>query len=188
MVAPARESRPIRTCVPPQKADQPMALAGNAGAGLLRGGSARLVAAIVALGPAGALGDARRLAAPAAQIIELGAADPAAPHDLDRIDHRRIEREHALHALAIRNLAHGEVLVEAVPGATNAHALIGLHAAALALDHLDVHDDRVARREIRNVLAGGQLFDLLLLELLNQVHGKSPSAAPRGRTARGRRA
>src|SRR5438477_5739524 len=94
-----------------------------------------------------ALGDARRLAAPAAQIIQLGAPHLAAAHELDRIDHRRIEREHPLDALAVRDLAHREVLVEAAAGAPDAHALIGLHAAALALDHLDVDQHRVAGTE-----------------------------------------
>src|SRR5262249_2387571 len=147
----------------------------------LSGGRARFAAAIgIALTFSGPLGDARRLAAAAAQVIELGAAHLAAAHDLDRVDHRRIERKHALHALAIRNLAHGEIFVEPVAGAADAHALVGLHAGALALDHLDVDDHRIARGEIRNVLAGGQLFDLLLLELLDQIHGNSPSAAPKG--------
>ena len=43
----------------------------------------------------------RRLAAASAQIIELGAAHLAAAHDLDRVDHRRVEREHALDTLAV---------------------------------------------------------------------------------------
>src|SRR5262249_17379204 len=137
----------------------------------------------IGLGLAGALGDARRLAAPAAQIIELGAALLApAPH-LDRVDHRRMERKYALHTLPVGNLADREALVEAVPGAADAHALIGLHAAAVALDHLDVDDDGIARRKIGNLLAGRQFFDLLLLDLLNNVHGNSPSAAPIGRRA-----
>src|SRR5262249_35062677 len=62
--------------------------------------------------------------------------------------------------------------------AADAHAFIGLDAGALALHHLDVHEHRVARLEFGNFLAGGKLCDLLLLELLNQVHGNSPSAAP----------
>src|SRR5450759_2164211 len=45
--------------------------------------------------PAGRLClDARLLAAQSAQVIELGAAHLAAAHDLDRVDHRRVEREH----------------------------------------------------------------------------------------------
>ena len=118
-----------------------------------------------------ALGDARRLAAQAAQVIELGAAHLAAAHQLDRVDHRRVEREHALDALAVGNLADREVLLDAAAGAADADALVGLDAGALAFDHLDVDDHGVARLEVRNVLAGGELVELLLLELLNEVHG-----------------
>src|SRR5262249_58440098 len=90
------------------------------------------------------LGDTGGLAAPAAQVIELGAPHLAAAHDLDRVDHGRLQREHALDAFAVGNLAHREVLVEPAARPADAHALVGLHAAAVALDHLDVDDDRVA--------------------------------------------
>src|SRR5215813_11624533 len=123
------------------------------------------------------LDDAGSFAATPAQVIELGAAHLAAAQDLDRVDHGRIERKDALHALAVRNLAHGEILVEARARAADANALIGLDAGALALDHLDVDEDGVARREIRDRLAGGQLRDLLFFELVNQIHGNSPAAA-----------
>src|SRR5262249_30266759 len=124
------------------------------------------------------LADPRGFAAATAQIIELGASDLAAAHELDRVDHRRIQRKHALHAFAVGNLAHGETLVEARPRTGDANAFIGLDARALALDHLDVDEDGIARRKIRDLLAGGKLCDLLFLELLNQIHGNSPSAAP----------
>src|SRR5581483_10427432 len=101
------------------------------------------------------LDNARRLAAPAAQIIELGAADLAAAQDFDRVDHRRVQRKDALNALAVGNLAHGEILVESRAGAADADAFIGLHARPLALDDLDVDSERVAGPEVRNVLAGG---------------------------------
>src|SRR5471032_2343716 len=39
-------------------------------------------------------------AAQAAQVIKLGAAHLAAAHYLDRVDHRRVKREHALNAFA----------------------------------------------------------------------------------------
>src|SRR5262245_40132108 len=162
--------------------------AGQPRGGRSLGGGGRLLAAVgLALGLAGALGDAGGFAAAAAQVIELGAADAAAAHELDRVDHGRIEREHALNAFAVGDLAHREVLVEAVAGAADAHALISLHTGALALDDLHVHDDRVARSEFRNVLAGGQLFDLLVLELLYEVHGKSPSARATGRRGKASR-
>ena len=60
-----------------------------------------------------ALEDAGRLAAAAAQIIELRATHLAAAEDLDLGDVGRVDREHALHALAVGNLADGEVLVDA---------------------------------------------------------------------------
>src|SRR5262245_23755999 len=98
-----------------------------------------------------ALDDASRLAAAAAQIIELGAAHPAAAYHLDRVDQRRMDREDALDALAVGDLAHGEVLVDPTTSAPDAHALIGLHARALALDHLDVDAERVAGTKIRHL-------------------------------------
>src|SRR6476659_7050247 len=115
--------------------------------------------------------DARLLAAQPAQVIELGAPHLAVADQLDRVDHRRVEREHALDALAVRDLAHGEVLVQPAAGAADTDAFIGLDAGALALDHLDVHQHGVARAEIRDVLAGRELLDLLLFELLDEVHG-----------------
>ena len=100
----------------------------------------------------GALGDAGRLAAAVAQVIELGPAHGAAAHDLDGIDHRRIEREDALDALAVGDLADREALLEAAAGAGDADALVGLHAGALAFLDLDVDDHGVARLEIRDRL------------------------------------
>src|ERR1041385_7228098 len=147
--------------------------------GLLRGLRLALAAFLL-------LGDARLLAAQSAQVIELGAAHLAAAHDLDRVDHRRIEREHALDALAVGNLAHREALVDAAAGARDAQTLISLQTRALALDDLHVHDEGVAGRKVRNFLAGSELFDLLLLDLFQQVHGFSPAAAPRAGRSGGR--
>src|SRR3954471_14693852 len=128
-----------------------------------------------------ALGDTCALAAQSAQIIQLGATHLAAAHELDRVDHRRVQREHALHAFAVRDLADREALVESAARAADADALIGLNAGALAFDDLDVDDHGVARLEVRNLASGGQFFLLLFLELLNEVHGNSPSAAcPKG--------
>src|ERR1700743_374720 len=94
--------------------------------------------------------DARGFAAHTAQVIELGAADLAAAHELDGVDHRGEQREHALDTLAVRNLAHGEALVDAVAGAADADALVGLHAGALAFLDLDVDDHGVARLGVRD--------------------------------------
>src|SRR6266436_2659257 len=123
------------------------------------------------------LADACGFAAQAALIVELGAAHPAAAHELDRLDHRRIERKDALHALAVGDFADRETLIEPAARARDADALIALYARALALDHLDVDEHRVARRKVRDVLARGEFCNLLFLELLNQIHGNSPAAA-----------
>src|SRR4029077_10529216 len=87
------------------------------GGGLFRRlhlGSPGLAAALLLLG------DARLLAAQAAQVIQLGAAHLAAAHELDRVDHRRVEREYALDAFAVGNLAHRESLVDAAARAGDA--------------------------------------------------------------------
>src|SRR5262245_19039467 len=69
-----------------------------------RGG---LLGAQLALG-VDVLRDAARLAAQVAQVIELGAAHDALADDLDLPDVRAVEREHALDAFALADLAHGE--------------------------------------------------------------------------------
>src|SRR3954471_3846961 len=142
---------------------------------LLRGCRRRLVGALGAArglaGALGAFGDAGRLAAAVAQVIELGAADLAAAHHLDGVDQRRVDREYALHALAVGNLADREALVEPAARARDAHALVGLHAGALAFLDLDVDGHGVARLEIGDLLV--EPGDLFLFEGLDDVHGQS---------------
>src|SRR5262249_48070649 len=106
------------------------------------------------------LGDTRLLAAPSAKVIELRATYFAAAYELDGVDHRRVEREHTLHAFTVGNLPDGKVCVDAGASAPDADAFVGLNAGAFAFDDLDVHDHRVARLEVRNVLASGKLGDL----------------------------
>src|SRR5919107_1040892 len=118
----------------------------------------------------GALGDTGRLAATVAQVVELGTTDGATAHDLDRLDVRGVDREHALDAFAVGDLADREALLEAAAGPGDADAFIGLHAGALAFLDLHVDDDGVAGLKIGNRLA--ELGDLFLLELLNDVHGQ----------------
>ncbi len=48
------------------------------------------------------------------------------------------------------------------------HALVGLHALALAFDDAHVHDHRVARRELGKLLADA--LDFFLFEFLDDVH------------------
>ena len=99
---------------------------------------------VAALAHAGALADA------VAQVVELRAPHVAARGQLDALDLRRVQREHALDADAEGLLAHGERLARAVALALDHDALEDLHAPARALDHLEVDLHAVARREARN--------------------------------------
>ena len=133
-----------------------------------------------------ALEDARRLAAPAAQVIELGAAHLAAADDLDLGDVGRMHGEHALHTLAVGDLAHRKALVDAAARAGDDHALVGLQAEAGALilffglalrlllvlgvglgafHDLDHHLDGVAGCELGHPALGRDRIDLPALEV-----------------------
>src|SRR4051794_11185949 len=119
---------------------------------------------------AGILGNAGRLAAAVAQIIELGAPHLAAAHDLYAFDHRRINREDALDAFAIRNLADREILLEAGAGAGDDDAFIGLHAGTRSFGDAHVDADRVARLEFRELALFNDFRGLFGLELTDDVH------------------
>jgi hypothetical protein len=119
---------------------------------------------------ASALGNACRLARAAAQIIELRPAHHAAPHYIDRRDPRRVEGEDALHAFSVRHFAQCEVRIDAGVSAADAHALEDLDALALAFDDPHTHPHRVPRLKFGHGTLGGELFYLLLLELLQEVH------------------
>ena len=127
----------------------------------------------------GALGDAGGLAAQIAQVVQLGATDGALADQLDRVDARGVQREHALHALAVADLANGEGAVHTGVLAGDHDALIGLDTLARAFDDLHVHADGIARGELRDRLATEGLLDLLLLELLQQVHSTTPFLSAR---------
>src|SRR6202012_4184868 len=130
-------------------------------------------------------GDTGGLAAAAAQIIQLRAADLALAHDGNRIDQRREHREHALHAFAIGDLADGEALIDARTLTGDADAFEGLQTLArlhlLGLFVIGLFDDlhvdlqRVARTECRKRLLAKGLH-LLGFELLNDIHCSSPKA------------
>src|SRR5262249_13118967 len=120
------------------------------------------------------LGDTARLAAQVAQVIELGAAHRALADDLDFPDARAVEREHALDALAEADLAHRERRVDAVVLAADAQALIDLDALAVALLHLDVDLEGVARLEARHRPFGRHLVHLGLGQRVQNVHRSLP--------------
>src|SRR5206468_5272749 len=117
-----------------------------------------------------ALGDASGLPGTATQIVELGATNVAAAHDLDMVDDRRIEREDALDALAEADLADGEAGADALVGAGDAHALEVLDAGAVAFDDLHADAQRSAGAEFGNGLVLGQRVDCFALQGLDQVH------------------
>src|SRR5690606_10426345 len=142
--------------------------------GFLRVGRARPVLALLL--------DARRLAGAPAQIVQLGAAHAAAADHLDTRDLRAVEREDALHALAVADLAHGEARVDAAVAARDANPLECLHPLARPLHHLDVDAHGVARGELRDGPFLGPRRDLLLFQFLKDVHGTPHSSSAPQRT------
>src|SRR2546426_695501 len=124
-----------------------------------------------ALGAAGLLANASRLARARAQVIELGAAHVALALHLDRGDERRVGLERALDAFTRRYLAHDERGIQSAVALGDHHAFERLQPLSLALDDVDIHHHGVARGEIRHLAA--QPLDLFLLECLNQIHVSS---------------
>src|SRR5690606_7254775 len=80
----------------------------------------------------GALFDAGRLAAAVAQVVKLRAAHGTVTHDFDAVDNLAPEREYALNAFAVADLADGEAFVDAGTGACCADAFVSLDTLALA--------------------------------------------------------
>src|SRR5256885_12476700 len=105
--------------------------------------------------------DPRGLARQIAQIVELGAAHAAAALDGDLADRRAVGLEHALDALAVRNLAHRERGVESAVAARDHDALVSLDTLTVALYHLDLHHHGVAGLEVRNLAGHALLLDFL---------------------------
>src|SRR5215469_18065531 len=93
--------------------------------------------------------DARRLACQVAQVIKLGAAHAAAALHDDIADRGAVSLEGTLDALAVRDLAHRERGIEPAVAARDHDTFVGLHALAVALDHLHLHDHGVSRLEVR---------------------------------------
>src|SRR5215475_12850447 len=106
------------------------------------------------------LADPGGLAAQVAEVVQLGATDPAAGHDLDLVDGRGVHREGPLHADAVADLADGEGLACPAALAADHHALENLDPGPVALLDPDVHLQRVARPEARYVGANLRLLEL----------------------------
>src|SRR5690606_31458934 len=95
--------------------------------------------------------DARLAAFQPAQVVQLAGAHGPAALDLHRIDGGAVHLEHALDAVAVRNLAHGEGRVEAGVLLADVHALVGPGALAVAFLALDVDDDGIAGAALRQL-------------------------------------
>src|ERR1700719_3204426 len=105
--------------------------------------------------------DPRGLAGQIAQVVELGAAHVAAALDGDLADGRAVGLEHALDALAVRDLAHRERGVESAVAARDHDPLVRLHTLTVAFHHLDLHHHGVAGLEVRDLAGHALLLDFL---------------------------
>jgi hypothetical protein len=122
----------------------------------------------------GVLGDAARLTAQIAQVVELGAAHDTFANDLDLPDARPVQWEHALHTFAEADLAHRERGIHTGVLAADAQAFIDLQALAAAFLDLDVHAQRVARFEARYRPLGLYLVYRRLADHIENVHRIHP--------------
>src|SRR5450432_679693 len=116
-----------------------------------------------------ALLDPRSLAGGGAQIVELRATDAATADDVHVAEHGAVDREDALDADAVGDLANGEGLADAAAALGDAHALERLQPLLLTFLYTHVHAQRVARAEGRNV--GAEEFLLGLNEYMHRALG-----------------
>src|SRR5690606_11984421 len=142
--------------------------------------------------------DARGLAREITQVVQLGTPHVAVPLHDDVADRGAVGLEHALHALPMRNLAHGKRGVEPTVAPGDDDALVGLHALAVALGDLHLHYDGVTRLEVRDLARHALLFDFAdqLAHVLTlapirpaqcakrEIHSAGRSPRPRARVAR----
>src|SRR3954469_9909959 len=99
------------------------------------------------------LSDAGRLAGEMAEVVELGAANASATHDLNLSDHRAVKRKDPLDADAVRDLANGEGRGDSTAALGDADALEGLDSFLVALANSDVDAEGVTGPERGNVVA-----------------------------------
>src|SRR5450759_1477855 len=97
--------------------------------------------------------DLGSLAAQVAQVVQLGAPDVTAGHNLDLLDDRAVQREGALDADAEAHLANRVRLADTAAVATDDNALEHLDAGTRAFNDLDVDLDVVTGAERRDVVA-----------------------------------
>src|SRR5579863_2014593 len=78
------------------------------------------------------------------QIVQLGAADPAGPHNIDMIDHGSVQRKDALDTLAEADFAHGDRRTHPSVILRDNGSLERLQALLVAFFDLDVDTNGVA--------------------------------------------
>ena len=139
-------------------------------AGLLFSNGSALGVVQLAGADAGVFNDTSRLAATIAQVVQLGATDLTAANDVDAFDQRRVNREYALDAFAVGDLANGEALVDAAARTSDADAFIGLHAGTGTFCHAHVDAERVTCGKFRKGTLGFDLGGLFGFQLLDDVH------------------
>ena len=91
-------------------------------------------------------------AAKPAKIKQARTAHLGRTHQVDFVDHSRMDRENALYSLAEADLAHGETGLRAVV-ALDHYALEGLHALFVTFLDLHVNPNRVTGTEGGKVVA-----------------------------------
>src|SRR6478672_7868879 len=116
-----------------------------------------------------ALLDPRGLARGGAQIVELRAAHASTANDVQIADHRAVNREDALDADAVGDLANGERLAHAAAAPCDAHAFERLEPLLFPFLHSHVHAEGVTRAKGRNVRA--EIFLLGFDEYMHRALG-----------------
>jgi len=104
--------------------------------------------------------DTGSLASQLSQIKELGASDLPTPHDLDRIQFRRVQGKNALDPHPIRHFTHRERASSTSAAEGNDNSFKRLDTFTIALYEPDLYAHRIASAKLREVL-----FHLGLLKL-----------------------
>src|SRR5688572_7718842 len=126
------------------------------------------------------LADLGGLADAIAEVVQLGAADVAALDDLDLRHRRGVERERALDADAVAQLAHRVRLLQAAALTPDHVALEDLNPLLAALDHSDVDLELVTGKELGDVVA-----QRLVVNEVGRLHGVSLRSGPGSAVTRG---
>ncbi|CVI56983.1 conserved hypothetical protein [Agrobacterium deltaense NCPPB 1641] len=131
----------------------------------------RLTLGLVQLAGArtGVFDDTGSLAATVAQVVELRAANLTAANDFNAFDQRGVDREYALDAFAVGNLANGEAFGKTAAGTGDANAFVSLNTGTVTFRHANVDAQGVARRKLGQGALCFDLGGLFGFQLLNDV-------------------